>query len=386
MLFSSIPGLEETKSRLIQAVKNNHLAHALLFHGPEGAPNLTMALALATFLNCENPEPEDACGKCASCQKMGKLIHPDLNFCFPVPGAANEAEKEGAGKKTDVLSSWRDFVLSSPYSNVHDWIYHNGFEKKQLNISKGAARSIIQALSLKSFEGGFKIVLIWNPEYLNIAAANTLLKILEEPPEKTLFFMVCSQPEQLLTTILSRTQKVLIRAFTDQEIKDHIVEGGLCTAQAADQIAPLADGNLREAYRLIEQVVDENTAKFRDWMRNCFGLEIVQIIADADGFQAKDKEGQKALLLTGLNVLRESLLKRSQLDQLMRTPASDRMFVSDFALKAMTETKLFDLYQLLNEAHYHLERNANAKILFTDLSFSIAKVLRRKEEVLNPQN
>ncbi|WP_186756066.1 DNA polymerase III subunit [Echinicola salinicaeni] len=379
MLFSSIPGLQETKDKLIKAIKNNHLAHALLFHGPEGSANLKMALALATYVNCENPGEQDACGECSACQKMAKLVHPDLSFTFPVPGSLIKEDDDGNGKKVDILAPWREFVIQRPYGNLQDWIYHNGFEKKQLNISKAAAKQIIKTISLKSFEGGYKVILVWIPELMHTASANALLKVLEEPPEKTLFLMVAHQPEQLLTTILSRTQKVLVRAFTDEEIKEHLITEGLCSKEAGMQIAPLANGNMREAYRLADQVVDENTAKFRDWMRLCFTLDINNILSWSDNFQTLDKEGQKALFLTGLNILRESLLKRSQLEDLMRTAPNDREFIENFSLKALTENKILSIYQLLNTAHYHLERNANAKILFADLSFSMAKVLRKKE-------
>lgn len=379
MLFSSIPGLQETKDKLIKAINNNHLAHALLFHGPEGSANLKMALALATYVNCENPGENDACGACSACQKMAKLVHPDLSFTFPVPGSLIKDDDDGNGKKVDILAPWREFVLQRPYGNLQDWIYHNGFEKKQLNISKAAAKQIIKTISLKSFEGGYKVILVWIPELMNTSSANALLKVLEEPPEKTLFLMVANQPEQLLTTILSRTQKVLVRAFTDEEIKEHLITEGLCSKEAGMQIAPLANGNMREAYRLADQVVDENTAKFRDWMRLCFTLDINNIMSWSDNFQTLDKEGQKALFLTGLNILRESLLKRSQLEDLMRTAPNDREFIENFSLKALTENKILSIYQLLNTAHYHLERNANAKILFADLSFNMAKVLRKKE-------
>ncbi|KEO73330.1 DNA polymerase III subunit [Anditalea andensis] len=376
MLFSSIPGLRETKERLIKAIQTNHLAHALLFHGPEGSANLAMALALATYVNCQKPEEEDACGKCDSCLKMGKLIHPDVGYTFPVPGSL--ISDDDNKKKVDILSPWRSFVLSSPYGNLSDWNYHNGFDGKQLNISKNAAKQIIKTLSLKSFEGGYKIMLIWFPEYMHVTAANAILKILEEPPERTLFLMVSNQPDKLLTTILSRTQKVLVRAFRDEEIKDHFIASGISTPEAAAQIAPLADGSMREAFQLADQIQDENTVKFRDWMRICFGLEINPILTMSEEFASIDKEAQKALFLTGLTVLRESLLKRSQLDGLMRTAASDRAFIENFSLKALTEEKIIRIYDLLNQAFYHLERNASAKIIFTDLSLGIARVLRNK--------
>jgi len=376
MLFSSIPGLGETKEKLIKAIRNNHLAHALLFHGPEGSANLTMALALATYVNCQNPGEEDACGQCDSCQKMAKLIHPDVGFTFPVPGSLVSDDEN---KKTvDILSPWRTFVLNQPYGNLPDWNYHNGFEGKQVSISKNSAKQIIKTLSLKSFEGGYKIMLIWFPEFMHVTAANAILKILEEPPAKTLFLMVSHQPDKLLTTILSRTQKVLVRAFQDQEIKQHLITSGTSTTEAAEQIAPLADGSMREAYQLAEQVQDENTVKFQNWMRICFQLEINNILALSDEFSSADKEAQKALFLTGLTVLRESLLKRSQLDELMRTSPSDREFIGNFSLKVLTEEKIIRLYEALNEAYYHLERNASAKIIFTDLSLGVARVLRNK--------
>ncbi|PSK98739.1 ATP-binding protein [Cecembia rubra] len=376
MLFSSIPGLEEVKQKIILAVQNNHLAHALLFHGPEGSANLKMALALATYLHCENPQEQDACGTCPSCQRMNKLIHPDMNFAFPMPGTGDSKEEEEEKKKVDYVGSFRNFAINTPYGNVSDWIYQNDFEKKQLNISKGAARQIIKTLSLKSFEGGYKIMLIWSPEYLHVNAANALLKILEEPPEKTMFFLVTSHPEQLLTTILSRTQKIMVRAFSDNEIMSHLVDDGFCSREAAAQIAPLADGNLREAYRMIDQVEDENTTLIRDWFRACYSFQVNDILSFAEMFSSKDKEAQKSLLLSGLNVIREVMLDKSQLQELMRSVEKDREFIHKLGVHVMDEEKLMRIYELLNRAHYHLERNANAKVLLTDLSFKITRVMK----------
>ncbi len=376
MLFSAIPGLDEIKDKLVTAVKTNHLAHALLLHGPEGSANLKIALALATYLICKNRGEHDACGACDSCQKMAKLIHPDLNFTFPIPGKPKEEDKEEEGKN-DILASWRKFVLDTGYGNLQDWVSHNAFTK-QLNISKNAAKNVIQTVSLKSFEGGYKIILVWCPELMHVTAANALLKVLEEPPGQTLFLLVAQQPDQLLNTILSRTQKVLVRGFTDEEIREHLLSGGLCGQEAAMQIAPLADGSMREAYRLVDQVADENTAKFRDWMRICYNLDINSIVSQVERFAEQDKENQKLLFLTGLNTLRESLLSKSQLSNLMRAAPSDRKFIEDFGKNVLTEDKITALYQLLNDSYYHLERNANVKILFADVSFHAGRILRKK--------
>ncbi len=379
MQFAAIPGLPETKEKLLNAVKLNHLAHALLFHGPEGSANLTLALALASYLYCEQKSETDSCGTCGSCQRMNKLILPDLNFAFPVVASSKEedGEEEGKDEKSDLLGNWRKFVLGQPYGNVHDFIYFNGFEKKQLNITKAAARKMIQTLSLMSFEGGYKIMLIWAPEYLHPSAANALLKIIEEPPAKTLFLLVTSQADQLLTTILSRTQKILVRAFSDEEVSSHLVDSGLCDSKAAAQIAMLADGNLRAAYRLIDQVEDQTVRQLRDWFRLCATKNLKELFLLSEDFHKADKESQKSLMLAGLNVTREILLKNLDLDHLLRTTDEDRTFINNISKKMLTEEHADKLYQTFNAAHYHLERNGNAKMIFTDLSMEILLMMSK---------
>lgn len=373
MQFADIPGLPETKEKLLNAVKFNHLAHALLFHGPEGSANLTLALALATYLYCENRTESDSCGTCSACQRMKKLILPDLNFAFPVVATSKDEDSKDDEKedKVDHLANWRKFVTELPYGNVHDFIYFNGFEKKQLNISKAAARKIIQALSLMSFEGGYKIMLLWSPEYLHPSAANALLKIIEEPPAKTIFMLVTSQPDQLLTTILSRTQKIMVRAFSDEEIRTHLVNQGMCDVKAAEQIAILADGNLREAYRLLENEEDLSVRQIRDWFRLCVTKNLKDIFAMADDFHKSDKEAQKSLMMAGLQVTREIMLKNLELDALLRTTDEDRIFIEKISNKILTEEHAVKMYEAFNQAHYHLERNGNAKMIFTDLSMEI---------------
>jgi DNA polymerase III subunit delta' len=376
MLFADIPGLAETKDKIVQAVKNNHLAHALLFHGPEGSASLQLALALATYLHCANPGETDACGQCPSCQKMSKLVHPDMNFAFPMPGEQKDDDEEKKEKKVDYNASFRTFATTRPYGNVSDWIYQNGFEKKQLNISRGAARQIIKTLSLKSFEGGFKIMLIWAPEYMHPSAANALLKIIEEPPAKTLFFLVTAQPEQLLTTILSRTQKIVVRAFSDAEVMTHLVASDLCTREMATQITNLADGNMREAYRMVDAEEDQYTGLVRDWMRACYSVDINAVFSFVERIVEKDKESLKSLLLSGINIVREVMLDKSIATELMRSADSERDFIHKLGKNVLDEEKLQAMYQAFNEAHYHLERNANAKILFADLSFRLARIMK----------
>ncbi len=379
MQFAAIPGLPETKEKLLNAVKLNHLAHALLFHGPEGSANLTLALALASYLYCEQKSETDSCGTCGSCQRMNKLILPDLNFAFPVIASSKEedGDEDLKEEKSDLLGNCRKFVLGQPYGNVHDFIYFNGFEKKQLNITKAAARKMIQTLSLTSFEGGYKIMLIWAPEYLHPSAANALLKIIEEPPAKTLFLLVTSQADQLLTTILSRTQKILVRAFSDEEVSNHLVETGKCEAKAAAQIAMLADGNMRAAFLLIDQVEDQTIRQLRDWFRLCATKNLKELFLLSEDFHKADKESQKSLMLAGLNVTREILLKNLDMDQLLRTADEDRTFINNISKKMLTEDHAIQLYETFNAAHYHLERNGNAKMIFTDLSMEILLMMSK---------
>lgn len=375
MRFSTIPGLEETKQKLVNSVKNNHLAHALLFHGPEGSPTLPMALGLASYMYCENPEEFDSCGLCSSCQRMAKLILPDLNFAFPQITRTKEELKDD---KIDDLAGWRKFATLHPYGNIHDYIVHNSMQKKQLNISKDAARQIIQTLSLKSFEGGFKTMMIWGVEYMNAAAANALLKIIEEPPEKTLFLLITSDPEKLLTTILSRTQKVFVRGFTDQEISQHMQQTFQMDPEKANELAVLSDGSMREAYKLQDEVEDKQVLTIRDWFRKCATRDLKGVFDLVNDLSKSDIETQKSLLLTGMFVLREILLKNLSLESLLRTQDEERDFIDKISGTVLSEEDVSVIYEKFNEAFYHLERNINAKMVFTVLLMDILKLIWRK--------
>jgi DNA polymerase-3 subunit delta' len=375
MQFASIPGLPDIKENLVNAVKNNHLAHALLFYGPEGSASLTMALALSTFLFCENRKEDDSCGRCASCQRMSRLVLPDLNFAMPTISKSKEEDEEE--EKSDLVASWRKFVLAHPYGNIHDFILFNGFEKKQLNISKAAAKNIIQTLSLKAFEGGFKVMMIWAPEYLHQNAANALLKILEEPQPKTIFMLITARPEQLLTTILSRTQKVMVRGFTDEEIQAHLVETGKADELTANQISMIADGSLREALRQVDQAEDHQVSQIREWFLDCFKSDFKSLFNKSDKFHKDSIEGQKSFLLTGMNVLREILLADADLKSLQRTRGADLEFIKNINSNVFKGQYMDTLYEAFNQAHYHLERNGNAKFIFTDLSMRLVLLMHK---------
>ncbi|MFN7013856.1 MAG: ATP-binding protein [Bacteroidia bacterium] len=268
MLFSEIPGHIEEKQRLIRSVKDNRVSHAQLFLGPVGSGNLALALAYAQYIACENKQAEDSCGECLSCKKYAKLIHPDLHFVFPI----NKIEDDKKAITSDkFLETWRSTVLDNPYIDINKWNIALGIEQKLTIINVEEADAILKKLSLKSFEGGYKILIMWMPERMNIASANKLLKIIEEPPDKTLFLLVANNHEDLLPTIISRLQLIKIYPFKDEDIIETLKKQFNISDEQAKRIAFLSEGSLLSALELA-QPDGENADKeflnyFIEWMR-----------------------------------------------------------------------------------------------------------------------
>lgn len=368
MMFNQIPGLTSKKQQLIGAIKNGNVAHAQLFAGKPGSPNLAMALAYATYLNCENPGAHDACGYCASCSKNTKFIHPDVHFVFPVSGTKDVKSEEAISER--FLPQWRKFLQDHPYGNLEEWTNIYGGENKQVNISKKESREIIKGLSLKAFEGKYKVMILWLPEYMHPTAANGILKILEEPPENTVFILVSNDAERLLTTITSRTQRVIIPKFENEDIRQLLMEKHGIPEQQALKIVPLADGNLNNALKLIANTDEDSHEFFAEWMRYCFKRDFSQLVALSDTFHKSNKLSQKSLFKYGLTILRESLV-------VAHSPEINRVQgqVLDFTQKfstALDESKINKISTLMSESLFHLERNGSAKMIFLDLSLQIA--------------
>jgi len=372
MYFRDIFGLEEIKRTLIQAVQNNHVAHAQLFAGAEGSANLALALAYTRYIHCQNRGEYDACGKCSDCSKMDKLIHPDLHFVFPT----NSTPKLTKPSSQDLLKEWREFCLKNPYSNVSEWLSFIGAESKLPAISAEESRKIVSTLSLVAFEGEYKILLIWLPEYMNITSANALLKILEEPPPKTLFLLVSQEPEKMLVTILSRLQTIKVRSFSELEVQNFLEENKQISTEKAVQIAHLAEGNLHKAMLLCEEVEDDNLILFRDWMRACYKQDYAELLQKTEEFAKMSKEAQKNLLQYGLSMCREALVWRLAGQELSRLAESEQQFVSGFA-KTIGEHNVEKFYTILNDTILHIERNGNAKILFFDTSLLLSQEIKR---------
>jgi len=376
MLFANIPGLTDLKEQLIKGVKSGKIAHAQLFWGKSGAANLPMALAYATYLNCENQGENDACGECKSCHKNAKFIHPDFQFSFPT--AANDSIKGDDSKlSNNFMKYWRPFLIKDPFASASNWIDHIGTGNKQLNIAKDESKNIIRNLSLKAFEGKYKIMLIWLPEYLHPSAANALLKIIEEPSDKTVFLLVSNDREKLIGTIISRTQAVHIPNYADEEVKEILVSKYGVAENQAKQLAHIAQGDLHKAVELIDDVSDDAQQEFEQWMRECWANDYTKIVKRSDEFHKWGKMNQQQWLVHAENILRESLVALMQSTELMRIPDEHEQFVMKFS-KTLSLEKIAQMNEILNKAIYYLERNASAKMTLLNVSLQLSAILRRK--------
>jgi DNA polymerase-3 subunit delta' len=332
MTFSTIPGLDSVKKILVDAAKSNHIAHAQLFVGADGALNLPLALAFATYLHCQN-KGDDACGQCPACSKNIKFIHPDTHFVFPLSNVKNDKDEDRF--KAEILKSWRVFLTETPYGSLDDWTNAYGGEDKMALISREESREIIKALSLKPFESPHKVMIIWQPELMHPSAANGILKILEEPPPHTYFILVTNAADRLLPTIISRTQIVTVPLLDDDAIEDYLVEKHGVEKPRANKIAQLADGNLNLAVKLIENEEDNNSQRFTEWMRACFKRQYGNLVTIAEDYHALDKLSQRNVMAYSINMMRETMLHLSGATSINRTRGDELKFVQDFS-KVMT--------------------------------------------------
>ncbi len=372
MTFSTIPGLEEVKKQLTGSVQANHIAHALLFAGKPGALNLPLALAFANYLHCQNKTESDACGTCAACSKSSKYVHPDTHFVFPLGNI--KGDKDGERFRADILKSWRSFLVEQPFGALGNWINFYGGEDKQALIAREESRNIVRALSLKPFESINKIMIIWLPELMHSSAANGILKILEEPPAHTFFILVTNSAEQLLPTILSRTQIVHVPLLADEEVEDFLKTNYSFDKAKQREIVQLAEGDLNFAIQLTGTEEDHHQARFMDWMRTCFKKDYAKLIVMADEFHQLDKLGQRNLFHYGLDMMRETLLQISGATKMSRLKGDEETFVQNFS-KYFSVPKIETANRLISEASYFLDRNGSAKMIFMDLSLQLSKTI-----------
>jgi DNA polymerase-3 subunit delta' len=375
MQFKDVIGQQSVKQRLVNSVKENRVSHAQLFLGPEGSGNLAMAIAYAQYLVCENPSG-DSCGTCSACIKMNKLVHPDVTFSYPVA----PKEKISKPKSVDYAEDWRKAVLENPYLNFNDWVELLSIENKQGIISVEESADILRRLSLKSVESGYKIVIIWLPEKLHVSAANKLLKIIEEPPDQTIFILVAENHEQVISTITSRTQLIKINRISDMEMTEGLLLRQEVQRDVVKKIVHRADGNYREAMLLMDHdpQEDDDAQLFLEWMRNCLKSNVANIAEFSESMSKTGRERQKMFLQTALHIARECLVMNYADHSMVRMEGKELEDFKRFS-PFVNRNNAEQFVDELNKAHFHLERNANSKILFTDLSFTMNRLLQVKQ-------
>jgi len=372
MRFADIPGLKEEKKRLIDFFESDKIHHALLFFGLEGSANLPLAISFASYINCEARTGQDSCGECSSCVKMKKLIHPDLHLIFPV-APSPKITKEVVSDK--YVESWRMCFLENPYMNVYDWFENYGIENKQPNISKDEARNIIRKLSLKPFESRYKINIIWLPEYMHNSTANALLKILEEPPGDTLFFLVSNNYQKLLKTILSRVQMFKVKSCEGDDIKSYLGKYNDVTEEEVDSAIYLSGSNINTAEKILRDSSSDNLEYLKDWLRNCYSENYLEINKKLDWFNDLSKIRKRAFLMYSFKMLREALVSKIDLS-LVKISEEEKKFITNFRQTLDTQS-LEDMILLLDKYVRYLDRNANPKILFLDLSIKISNFFQK---------
>ncbi len=366
MRFGAVVGHTDLKQELMEMVDTGRVPHAQLFLGPEGCGKLALAISFAQYLLCEGDKQGDACGECSACLKVQKSIHPDLHFSFPFIGSKNTSN--------NFLGEWRQAIEENPYLNVNQWLQSIGAENKQGNINKDECLNIIRKLNLKSFESTKKVLIMWLPEYLG-KEGNRLLKLIEEPPEQTYFILVAQNQELILNTILSRCQIVKINQLNDEAIVEGILDRADISGEQANSIAHLASGNFNEALSLIDKKENDNATLFLKWLRLCYKGNGVQLVDWVEQFAKVGRENQKHFIRYALHFLREYMLVKLTGDKNLRLQEKELE-------TALNLTKVIELDQiqkmakLFDDCYYHVERNANPKILFLDASITLNQILK----------
>ena len=381
MLFNQIIGQEHIKKHLKVSAENGRIPHAQLFVGKEGSGTLPMAIAYAQFLLCNFSDNVDVCNL-----KCDKLQHPDLHFAYPV--TSNDNVKKHPVSSL-FLQDWRTFIETQPYGSLFNWLQHIGVENKQGIIGVDEAEEVVKKLRLKSYEGGFKVMIIWMAEKMNIAAANKLLKLIEEPPEKTIFLLITENEDQIISTIRSRCQALHFPVLSEQDIANELIIREKCSESDALKIATQAEGNYNKAIHLLHQ--DSNDLIFEQWfiawIRTAFKAKgnaavIQELVVWSETIAKTGRENQKQFLDYCLQFFRQALLLNYKSPDLVFLETQTPKFnLQNFAPFVHSEN-ILAIEKELNDAMYHIERNGNAKIILLDLSMKLTRFLHKKETSL----
>ncbi|MFD1094508.1 DNA polymerase III subunit [Salegentibacter chungangensis] len=382
MLFSDIIGLPHIKNHLTTTADRNRIPHAQLFVGNSGSGTLPMAIAYAQYILCKNNNSENNTGNEACNMKFGNLSHPDLHFAFPV--AANDKVKKHP-VSSHFLEEWRKFIKTNPYGSLYDWYQRLGIENKQGKIGVDEAQDIVKSLSLKAYEGGYKVMLIWMAEKMNMEAANKLLKLIEEPPNNTLFLLVAEDEEQIIQTIKSRCQRLHFPPLAEADIADALVKNQYCGQQDALSIAHQANGSYTRAVHLSQKNTGDEQYEqwFVQWVRSAFKAKgnkgtVLELIAWSEEIADLGRESQKSFLLYCLDFFRQAMVMNYKAEELVYLSPKTKGFKLEKFAPFVHGGNIMEITKALEDAIYHIQRNGNAKIILTDLSIKLTRFLHKK--------
>ncbi|MFH2142295.1 MAG: DNA polymerase III subunit delta [Bacteroidota bacterium] len=373
MLFSEVIGQSSIKQRLIDSVKENRVSHALLFAGPEGSGKLALALAFVQYIMCTKKKENDSCGVCPACVKNSKFIHPDTHYIFPIINLPQY-------KPTicdNFLDKWRDQLTETPYFSINQWLNNLEADNKQAIIYSEESDNIIKKISFKTFESDYKITIIWNADKMNIAFANKILKLLEEPPEKTIFLLLCENPDKLLPTILSRSQIIKIPPVLEEDLMNYLKKNLQYDDIQAYNIAKISEGNY---IKMIENInlSDEltfNKESFISMMRTSWSEKATDINLWVENMHSIGREKQKSFFQYSLRMIRENFIFSSGVQPLNKLTDDELEFTKKFS-KFIHKDNVIQISNELNSANYHIERNGYARFILFDLVLKLAKLLK----------
>jgi DNA polymerase-3 subunit delta' len=373
--FSEVTGQEKIIERLRQAVTSQRVSHALMLAGPEGNGKLALALAFAQFVSCEKRSGDDSCGICPSCSKYEKLIHPDLHFVYPV----FKKSKTTDPVSEHFLPEWRTMVHKTPWFSLSQWLSHIGVENEQGLIYASEAAEIIKKMNLKSYESDYKIMIIWLPEKMHNVTANKLLKMIEEPPEKTIFLLVSEEPDLILPTIMSRCQFIRVPAIEREALSRALSAKYDLPAMKADAIARSSRGNFVKAMNLVEQDEErvKNLSRFIALMRLAYKRDVVALSDWVEEVAGAGREAQKRFLNFSLLQIRENLVMNitEAMPDVLNMAPDEAEFAAKFS-NFITPANAPDIAGELTAPHYHISSNGNARIILFDLALKLVRLLR----------
>jgi len=377
MHFSEVLGNIKIKKQLINSVQHNRIAHAQMFLGEKSSPKLLLALSYAKYISCKNKSLDDSCGRCASCIKYQNLTHPDLHLVFPVLLIKNIKK----ATSDDFIREWRDSVLKNPFIDLSVWFETFSNENKTGKtgyIYTQEIESLNKKLLLKHYESEFRVVLIWLPENMQANTSNKLLKLLEEPPKKTIFLLVSENSDLILKTIISRVQIIKIPNYNSIEIKDFL--NNKFPSRSGEEIKKmisLTGGNTALSVQMLQNdsFENKNFEEYQNWMRLCYSSNIIEITKWVNQRAAKGRRNHSIFLLYSLKMIRNCLVFQFFDKNKLFITENEKMFLTKFH-PFVHENNIIQITQLLEESIKNIERNANPKIIFYELSLQFMKLLK----------